>query len=628
VTMLEGEASGPAAGQNAEASVEASASSPHAATTPAEKRRESQEANSQARTNRLAATWPEQATPTRSKSSAPPSREQKVESREQLPPRAASERARTGHHEGVVTDTEELPATLPVAEMTAKGREWLVFRLREVYTAPRLPHVMASEWKPIAHSAEQMKFGVCKFSKIAGVEAKDRERWKKVQTGELKVLAPARPRRPRVPPGPRRLVARPPEVDVQTEPEQQTLALSPKRSPSGHERWKARREPQECPWCGCMEPPTHPKQCKLRMVECKYCKQSMELGSLRLHFKSCPNRPMAQIESRAPKSSTSSAFSTLHRLQSTAAHAARQLEASMRRLLAKLPQASSPEQVTLQMAKLDARLGLIAEELSELRRSDRDAKSMSSRVQDLQKLLYLLQAEVIHVEQMAASWETVLKAGERSKMHCGVSRLQSSVQTIHRQLDELTQQAVEGEMGDPRSNPDYAPAHLEATLEAIKEEGTASDRSQQTLIAQGAAPNIEVMSVLQGRLHFFQELLRCVTEAVAKNDHASTLQSIVRHRPQNSKRAGLPALSARQSPELVEEPPQMPPPVEQVRADLCESSPLPPDRGPAAMGRREMSLAQMREEVDEERKRYIAYHLVRDEHRGPASLSTAQASFF
>ncbi|CAE7233473.1 unnamed protein product, partial [Symbiodinium necroappetens] len=240
---------------------------------------------------------------------------------------------------------------------------------------------------------------------------------------------------------------------------------------------------------------------------------------------------------------------------------------------------------------------------------------MSSRVQDLQKLLYLLQAEVIHVEQMAASWETVLKAGERSKMHCGVSRLQSSVQTIHRQLDELTQQAVEGEMGDPRSNPDYAPTHLEATLEAIKEEGTASDRSQQTLMAQGAAPNIEVMSVLQGRLHFFQELLRCVTEAVAKNDHASTLQSIVRHRPQNPKRAGLPALSARQSPELVEEPPQMPPPVEQVRADLCESSPLPPDRGPAAMGRREISLAQMREEVDEERKRYIAYHLVRDEHR-------------
>ena len=30
-------------------------------------------------------------------------------------------------------------------------------------------------------------------------------------SGELKVLAPARPRRPRVPPGPRRLVARPPE---------------------------------------------------------------------------------------------------------------------------------------------------------------------------------------------------------------------------------------------------------------------------------------------------------------------------------------------------------------------------------------------------------------------------------
>ncbi|CAE7254365.1 Aldh3b1 [Symbiodinium natans] len=321
---------------------------------------------------------------------------------------------------------------------------------------------------------------------------------------------------------------------------------------------------------------------------------------------------------------------TLHRLQSTAAYAARQLEASMRRLLANQPQASSPEQVSLHMAKLDTHLALLGEELSNLRRMDRDEKPTSTRVEDLQKRVYFLQAQVAHVEQMAASWETVLKAGERSKMHCGVSRLQSSVQTVHRQLDELTQQAVEGHMGDPRTDPDYAPAHLEATLEAIKEEGTALDRSQQTLIAQGTAPNMDGLSDLQGRLHFFQELLRCVTEAVAKNDHGSTLQSIVRHRPQNPKRSALPPLSARSETddirELVEEPPLQP--AQQARADLYESSPLPPDRGPAAMGRREMSLEQMREEIDEERKRYIAYHLVRDELGGASSLSTTQTSYF
>ena len=37
------------------------------------------------------------------------------------------------------------------------------------------------------------------------------------------------------------------------------------------------------------------------------------------------------------------------------------------------------------------------------------------------------------------------KAGERSRMRCGVSRLQSSCQQIHRHLDELTQEAVQAE---------------------------------------------------------------------------------------------------------------------------------------------------------------------------------------
>ena len=36
------------------------------------------------------------------------------------------------------------------------------------------------------------------------------------------------------------------------------------------------------------------------------------------------------------------------------------------------------------------------------------------------------------------------KVGERSRMRCGVSRLQSSGQQIHRQLDEITQEVTLG----------------------------------------------------------------------------------------------------------------------------------------------------------------------------------------
>mmetsp|Transcript_48737 Transcript_48737/g.113790 ORF Transcript_48737/g.113790 Transcript_48737/m.113790 type:complete len:635 (-) Transcript_48737:261-2165(-) len=535
-------------------------------------------------------------------------------------------------NEGAKSD-EEPPVSASPNASTEKSKDWLVFRMCEVYSAPRLPHVTASQWKPIVQSAEHMKFGVCKFGKMAGVDPKDRERQRKIKTGELKPVVPERPPRPRVPPAPRRVVAKPPEIDL-TEPDQQAKAPTPKASPSqGHGNGKLKREPVECPWCGAMEAPTHPKQCKLRLVECKYCKQEMELGSLRLHFKSCAARPMAQqTESRAPKNgSQSSAFMTLHRLQSTAAHVVRQLEASWRRLLVKQPQADAPEQVFMYMAKLETHLALLGEELSDIRQSRapspvaasnrqsaskdrRGDKTQKAEVEDLQKRLYLIQAQVAHAEQMAVSWQAVLKAGERSKMHCGVSRLQSTVQTVHRQLDDLTQQAVEADMGDPKTNPDYAPEHLEANMEAMKEEVTALDRSQQTMMAHGAAPSMEGLSDLAGRLHFFQELLRCVTEAVAKNDHSSTLASIARPRPgPGPKRKGLPPLSAREPEEsrevFVEEEPLLPPPQQVQQADFHESSPLPPDRGPAAMGLREMSLDQMREEIDEERKRYIAYHL-------------------
>lgn len=39
-----------------------------------------------------------------------------------------------------------------------------------------------------AESAEQMKFGVCKFCKMPNVGPKDRERWQRIKTGTLEQL--------------------------------------------------------------------------------------------------------------------------------------------------------------------------------------------------------------------------------------------------------------------------------------------------------------------------------------------------------------------------------------------------------------------------------------------------------
>eukprot|EP00434_Breviolum_minutum_P023501 symbB.v1.2.020731.t1/scaffold1754.1/size102984/6 len=77
------------------------------------------------------------------------------------------------------------------------SKAWLVFRMCEVYAAPRLPHVEAQDWTLVADSAESMKFGVCKFCKMPNVNSKERERWKQMQDGHPKPHTAPTPRRPR-----------------------------------------------------------------------------------------------------------------------------------------------------------------------------------------------------------------------------------------------------------------------------------------------------------------------------------------------------------------------------------------------------------------------------------------------
>ncbi|CAK9118007.1 unnamed protein product, partial [Durusdinium trenchii] len=157
-------------------------------------------------------------------------------------------------------------------------------------------------------------------------------------SGQLKPhTAPAMPRRPRVPPAPRRRILATRPAPKSIEPHEAEQKRRPSTVATGSEVRK-RWEPQPCPWCGELEPPTHPKQCKLRLVECKHCKQKMELGSLRLHFKGCAARPMVQ----PPRSTKAgSGFLTLHRLQSTAQQLSRQLQDVLARFVGQLPE---PEQ--------------------------------------------------------------------------------------------------------------------------------------------------------------------------------------------------------------------------------------------------------------------------------------------
>lgn len=366
---------------------------------------------------------------------------------------------------------------------------------------------------------------------------------------------------------------------------------------------RALREPIICEWCGELEPPTHPKQCKLRLVECKHCKQTMQLGSLRLHFKGCAARPIVP-----PKNiKGGSGFLTLHRLQSNAQQLSRQLHDILGRFVGKLP--PPPEQVSLFMMDLDSKLEVFAEEINTLRTGfecldRRDRQIVKQRLQEAQMHLYYLHSRILMAEKMLLAVESSLKVGERSRMRCGVSRLQSSGQQIHRQLDEITQEAVKFEIGDPRINKRYAPATLEEQLEAMKEEATALERLQETRLAQGLAPELKALTELQGRLNFFMELLICVTEAVSKNDQVASLASLARRRPPGATNS---AVEERRPLGILSE----------AQIELAESSPLPPDRGPAGMGLREVPLDQLRAEIAQERQRYIAFHLLRQHTEHP-----------
>eukprot|EP00440_Ansanella_granifera_P017821 gb/GFBE01019355.1/.p1 GENE.gb/GFBE01019355.1/~~gb/GFBE01019355.1/.p1 ORF type:complete len:573 (+),score=89.98 gb/GFBE01019355.1/:1-1719(+) len=198
----------------------------------------------------------------------------------------------------------------PVAD---KDKLDLAFRMCDVYAAPRLPHALASAWNPILKSAEDLKFG-----RFKGLEAPGKSKHPDAGKRTEAPPQPELPKRPRVPMAPRRLV---PKQKVESEEEgksaaeldcpsnsstsQKSQRLPKQKSPLSARKpqqldlddgRKSKPEPQLCEWCGVMEPPDHPKHCKLRMVECKHCKLGLTLAALRQHLKTCSERPLAQQE--------------------------------------------------------------------------------------------------------------------------------------------------------------------------------------------------------------------------------------------------------------------------------------------------------------------------------------------
>jgi len=223
-----------------------------------------------------------------------------------------------------------------------ESKDYIAFRMCDVYAAPRLPHALAESWNPILKSAEDLKFG-----RFRGLEAPGRAKVPAPKT-ENPPLAPQLPKRPRVPPAPRRPLPKriedpqPADIDAADGMEQsisaaeldcsdgsrspaQSHAVGKTHSPvsfarkappqrsSQSQHSKPEPEKRPCEWCGSLELPDHPKSCKLRPVECKHCHQKLAFAALRQHLKTCPERPIAKDElaakKRAPAVSTSRASS-------------------------------------------------------------------------------------------------------------------------------------------------------------------------------------------------------------------------------------------------------------------------------------------------------------------------------
>jgi len=196
------------------------------------------------------------------------------------------------------------------------------FRACDVHAAPRLPHALAEDWNPILKTAEDLKFGRFKGHEQPG---KGKFVMKKPDSPQ----GEERPKRPRVPPAPRPKPRPPelgqgedlseaegvegndsPQVSPRTVKNQEAQAQAKKRvqarsrqeanepeaGKQGSRSARPKPEKQLCEWCGQLELPDHPKHCNLRPVECKHCGQKLAFAALRQHLKVCNERPITKNE--------------------------------------------------------------------------------------------------------------------------------------------------------------------------------------------------------------------------------------------------------------------------------------------------------------------------------------------
>jgi len=214
------------------------------------------------------------------------------------------------------------------------SKDYLAFRMCDVYNAPRLPHALAESWNPIKVSANDLKFG-----RFRGMEAPGKAKVA-AKKPDKSPKAPELPKRPRVPPAPRRPVPKkiedpqPSDADISDDMDRsisaadldcsdgnRSYAVGQTHSPVSfagkgpaqpqhiEQVHHSKPELQLCEWCGSLELPDHPKCCKLRPVECKHCKQKLAFAALRQHLKACPERPIAKDELAAKKRTAARASS-------------------------------------------------------------------------------------------------------------------------------------------------------------------------------------------------------------------------------------------------------------------------------------------------------------------------------
>eukprot|EP00933_Yihiella_yeosuensis_P071461 TRINITY_DN79667_c0_g1_i1.p1 TRINITY_DN79667_c0_g1~~TRINITY_DN79667_c0_g1_i1.p1 ORF type:complete len:762 (+),score=181.10 TRINITY_DN79667_c0_g1_i1:298-2286(+) len=233
-----------------------------------------------------------------------------------------------------------------------------------MYQAPRMPHAL--NWAPILKSAEDLKFGHIKGSRMPGMAkalkaAAAKKLAETIEPTPPRVKRPSVPRFKHPPPKPtedeksqaetdkadKSSDRKDPDMSLKTgmaeaplkdstngagpppgsmfhEPRRKApteakdekgedvaeQSQKPRQRGKHHQRQQTSRShsqeqrnkrasAQKCTWCGAQDVPGHSRVCKLRPAECVFCGQQLAYAAQAQHERMCAKRPASQQEIRA-----------------------------------------------------------------------------------------------------------------------------------------------------------------------------------------------------------------------------------------------------------------------------------------------------------------------------------------